>query len=228
MTEATLVDVTRLSPDVRQYVVELTEGEFDGEAGQHTLIENDDGDIKPYSILGVDANQAILMIRNYGGEGVSNYMGEREIGDTIEIEPDLNGNLTLDDPDRPIALLATGTGVTPMIGILNNYIEQGCREDAVFLFGDKNKEQTLYKNMIKQYEVLHDVESEYVLSREEWHGREGYVQQHIEDVIDDVGPDTERDFYVCGVPKMVVQTKEMLEDLGVPSERIHSEGWETA
>ena len=228
MNEAKLVDITRISADVRQYIVEIEDGKFEGEAGQHTLIRNDDGDIKPYSILGVDGDQAILMIRNYGGEGVSNYMGEREVGDTIDIEPDLNGNLTLQDSDRPIALLSTGTGVTPMIGILNNYIEEGCKGNAVFLFGDKNKDQTLYKDMIKQYEVLHDVKCEYVLSREEWHGREGYVQQHIEDVVPDVGAETERDFYVCGVPKMVVQTKEMLRDLGVPSERIHSEGWETA
>lgn len=228
MEKSEIVDITRLSPDVRQYVVKLEDEEFQGEAGQHTLIQNESGDIKPYSILGVDGDEAILMIRNYGGEGVSNYMGEREVGNIIDIEPDLNGNLTLQDSDRPIALLATGTGVTPMIGILNEYIEGGCQEDAVFLFGDKNREQTLYKNMVKQYEVLHDVQSEYVLSREEWHGREGYVQQHIEDVVPDVSPDTERDFYVCGVPKMVVQTKEMLSDLGIPSERIHSEGWETA
>ena len=34
------------------------------------------------------------------------------------------------------------------------------------------------------------------------------------------------DFYVCGVPTMVVGTKKKLKELGVPEERIHSEGWE--
>lgn len=31
---------------------------------------------------------------------------------------------------------------------------------------------------------------------------------------------------LCGVPPMVVATKEKLSELGVPEERIHSEGWE--
>ncbi|WP_226042911.1 hypothetical protein [Natrinema sp. DC36] len=35
-----------------------------------------------------------------------------------------------------------------------------------------------------------------------------------------------RDFYVCGVPGMVVETKDELRDIGAPEDRIHSEGWE--
>lgn len=227
MEDATVVDITRLSPDVRQYTVEVNGTDLNGNAGQHLLIQNDTGDVKPYSIIAARGNRAILMIRNYGGEGVSNYMGERQVGDVIQLDPNIRGNLELQNSDRPIALLSTGTGVTPMMGLLQDYINQGCTKDAVFMFGDKTTDQLLYKNILQQYELLHDVSAAYVLSRDNWSGRQGYVQEHIEDVIPNVGPDTDRDFYVCGVPKMVVQTKEKLKDLGVPPEQIHSEGWES-
>jgi NAD(P)H-flavin reductase len=225
MEKATIVNLTKISPDVRQYTVQLSEGEFQGKPGQHTVIEKDDGFKKPYSVLNVDGDRSILMIRNSGGDGVSNYMSERSVGDSIKVKPNLSGNLYLKDPDRPISLISTGTGLTPMMGIMNRYVQEGNR-DIKFIFGDKNTEQLLYKEMLEQYEILYDVESEYVLSRESWSGREGYVQEHIDDIVEDTGQNTSYDFYVCGVPPMVVSVKDKLNELGVPQERIHSEGWE--
>ncbi len=58
-------------------------------------------------------------------------------------------------------------------------------------------------------------------SDEEWVGRTEHVQKHVEDIV----PDHESiDFYCCGVPGMVVETTEELEDIGHPEEQIYSEG----
>lgn len=225
MDKAKVVDVTEISPDVNQYTLRLEEGVFEGQPGQHTVISTDDGFRKPYSVLTLEEDEAVFMIRDVGNGGVSTYMAEQNVGDTVEVKSNINGNLTLDDPERPVAFISTGTGITPMIGMLQEYVREGS-EDAHFIFGDKNTDQLLYKEMLEQYELVYDVESTYVLSRESWNGREGYVQEHINDVIEDAHEDTERDFYVCGVPPMVVATKEKLRELGVPDERIHSEGWE--
>lgn len=227
MKESEIVQTTRISPDVKQYVLELKGDDdvFDGRPGQHTVIAKPDGFRKPYSVLTLNGNRAVFMIRNVAEDGVSGYMASREVGDTLQVKSQISGNLYLKNPDRPIALISTGTGLTPMMGILNEYVDRG-QEDVHFIFGDKNTDQLLYKDMLEQYELLHNVNSTYVLSRENWRGREGYVQEHIEDIVDDVGENTERDFYVCGVPPMVVGTKEKLRELGTPEERIHSEGWE--
>ena len=225
MKEATIVNITRISPDVRQYTLKLEDEEFDGKPGQHTVISKPDGFRKPYSVLTLSGKRAVFMIRNVAEDGMSGYMAEREVGDKIKVKSNVSGNLFLKNPERPIALIATGTGITPMMGILNQYVKNG-EEDVNFIFGDKNTDQLLYREMLEQYELLYDVESSYVLSREEWEGREGYVQEHIDDIVEDAHEETERDFYVCGVPPMVVETKEKLKELGVPEERIHSEGWE--
>lgn len=225
MDKAKIVDITKISPDVNQYTLQLEESTFEGKPGQHTVISTDDGFRKPYSVLTLEEDEAVFMIRDVGNGGVSTYMAEQDVGDTIKVKSNIKGNLTLNDPERPVAFISTGTGITPMLGMLQEYIREGS-QDAHFIFGDKNTDQLLYKEMLEQYELIYDVESTYVLSRESWNGREGYVQEHINDVIDDAHEDTKRDFYVCGVPPMVVATKEKLRDLGVPDERIHSEGWE--
>lgn len=57
----------------------------------------------------------------------------------------------------------------------------------------------------------------------EWTGRMGYVQEHLDKCFDSF---TDRDFYVYGVPIVLVQTKDRLAELGAPEKRIHSEGCE--
>ncbi|ESS04564.1 MAG: 2-polyprenylphenol hydroxylase related flavodoxin oxidoreductase [uncultured archaeon A07HR67] len=228
MEDARITDISRVTPDVRQYTVELLEGEFDGIPGQHTAIRapgNGDGSggVKPYSTLAVDGDRLVLMIRTYEDGTVSKYMGDRETGDVIQLSTSLTGSLTLESTERPAVFISTGTGITPMIAILHQYLRTG-GEHATFMFGEKTTDQLMYKSMLEQMSATYDLDVVFATSRESWSGREGYIQESAEDVFDEFG--VERDYYLCGVPRMVVETKETLADLGVPPERVHSEGWE--
>jgi NAD(P)H-flavin reductase len=180
---------------------------------------------KPYSVLAVDAERITLMIRAYGTDGVADYMAAQSVGETVEVDPALRGNLTLERTDTPAVFIGTGTGITPVIGLLHEYVTSGGPQ-AVFMFGEKTQKQLLYKSLLEQYELVHPVETRVSLSREDWHGHTGYIQEQLPDVSDTVGTDAE--YYVCGVPAAVVATKEKLGELGVPSDRVHTEGWEDA
>ncbi|TSD08757.1 F420H(2):quinone oxidoreductase [Haloglomus irregulare] len=224
-SRATITGITDISPDCRQYVVELDDGEFAGEAGQHTAIRTDDG-VKPYSVLAVDGARVGLMLRAYGTDGVADYMDARSVGDTVQVKPTLTGSLRLQGTDRPAVFVGTGTGITPLIGLLQAYVTGGGGPHAVFVFGEKTREQLLYKSLLEQYELAYPVEARFSLSREDWHGHTGYVQEQLPDVVESVGANA--DYYACGVPAAVVAAKERLDELDVPSERVHTEGWEDA
>lgn len=221
---ATVTSITEISPDCKQYIVELTEGTFTGEAGQHTALKVDSG-VKPYSVLAVDGAKIGLMLRAYGTDGVADDMDARSVGDTVQVKPELTGSLTLRGTDRPAVFVGTGTGITPIIGLLQAYLEGGGPQ-AVFAFGEKTRDQLLYKSLLEQYELTGPVETRFSLSREEWHGHTGYVQEHLPEVAETVGQDA--DYYVCGVPAAVVAAKDQLDELGVPPDRVHTEGWEDA
>lgn len=223
-SKATVTGVTEISPDCKQYIVELSEGTFTGEAGQHTALQTDKG-VKPYSVLAVDETKIGLMLRAYGTDGVADYMDSRSVGDTVRVKPELTGNLTLQQTDRPAVFIGTGTGITPLIGLLQAYIKDGGPQ-AVFMFGEKTQDQLLYKSLLEQYGLTSPVETRFSLSREEWHGHTGYIQQQLPEVVETVGQDA--DYYACGVPPAVVAAKDQLDELGVPSSRVHTEGWEDA
>ncbi len=221
---ATITGITEVSPDCKQYTLELEQGTFTGEAGQHTALQTDNG-VKPYSVLAVAETSIGLMIRAYGTGGVADYMDEQSVGDTVQVKSTLTGNLTLQRTDRPAVFIGTGTGITPLIGLLQAYTAaDGPR--AVFMFGEKTQDQLLYKSLLEQYGLIHPVETRFSLSREDWAGHTGYIQEQLPDVVDAV--EQEADYYVCGVPAAVVAAKEQLDALGVPSARVHTEGWEDA
>ncbi len=222
--EATITSVTPISPDCNQYIVELNQGTFSGEAGQHTALRTENG-VKPYSVLAVDGARIGLMIRAYGTDGVADYMNDQSVGDTVQVKPRLTGSLTLRGTDSPAVFVGTGTGITPLIGLLQAYIlDDG--PQAVFMFGEKTQEQLLYKSLLEQYELTRPVETRFSLSREDWEGHTGYIQEQLPDVVETIERDA--DYYVCGVPAAVVATKDKLDGLDVPSDRVHTEGWEDA
>lgn len=222
--KATIARVTEISPDCKQYVVELNEGTFTGEAGQHTALQTDSG-VKPYSVLAVDETRIGLMLRAYGTDGVADYMNAQSVGDAVQVKPELTGSLTLQRTDRPAVFIGTGTGITPIIGLLQAYITGGGPQ-AVFMFGEKTRDQLLYKSLLEQYELTSSVDTRFSLSREEWHGHTGYIQEQLPEVVETVGQDA--DYYACGVPAAVVAAKDHLSELGVPPSRVHTEGWEDA
>lgn len=222
--EATITGITEISPDCNQYVVELGQGTFTGEAGQHTALQTEKG-VKPYSVLAVDDTKVGLMIRAYGTDGVADYMNRRSVKDSVQVKSDLTGNLTLERTDRPAVFVGTGTGITPLMGLLQAYISCGGQR-AVFMFGEKTRDQLLYKSLLEQYELTYPVETRFSLSRENWEGHTGYIQEQLPNVVESLLHDA--DYYVCGVPAAVVATKERLDELDIPSDRVHTEGWEDA
>lgn len=221
---ATITSISEVSPDCKQYLIELDRGEFTGEPGQHTAVKTDKG-VKPYSVLAVDGARVCLMLRAYGTDGVADYMDARSVGDDVQIKPTLTGSLTLRRTDRPAVFVSTGTGITPLLGLLHSYVTNGGSR-AVFMLGEKTRDQLLYKSLLTQYELIHPVETRFSLSREEWDGHTGYIQEQLPEVVAEIGDDA--DYYACGVPAAVVAAKAQLDELGVPSDRVHTEGWEDA
>lgn len=228
--EATITSIHQMTPRVKQFVVEADD-EFAFEPGQHTTVrfERDDPDededeqvVRPYTATNTPGgNEITLAIKRYDDGTASEYMHERETGDSVTLG-DLGGNLTLRDTDEDVAFVSTGTGITPMMAMVKQYLEVGTGE-AHFFYGEKNQENVMYRETIDQLATEHDQLSVvYSLSEEDWDGPTGHVQDHLDAHLDGL----DRDFYVCGVPAMVVDTKDRLAELGVSDDRVFSEGWE--
>lgn len=226
---ATVLDVHQLTPDVKQFRLAADDHTFDYEPGQHTMVHFEtDGEkeARPYTaITRPGTSELVLAIKRYEGGTGSVYMHERSRGDEIEIEA-VDGNLHVRNFDRDAVFLATGTGITPLYPMLTQYARIG-RGQTQLLFGERDREHLIFRESLDQLQAEHEhVTVDYVLSRadDEWNGRTGHVQDHLPDALDVEFPGT--DFYICGVPAMVVDTENLLTEHGATEDQVYTEGWE--
>ncbi|ESP88529.1 ferredoxin--NADP reductase [Candidatus Halobonum tyrrellensis] len=229
MVTTTVVSVHQMTPDVKQFRLRRSEGTFEYDPGQHTTVQfEDDGEevVRPYtptSLPGTD--EVTLAIKRYDDGTASVWMHDRERGDEVELG-ELEGNLHLRDPERDAAFVATGTGITPMMAMLKEYVDRG-EGDAHFYFGEKDQRHLVYRETLDQFEASYEnVHVTFSLSDEAWDGPTGHVQHHVVDAVGDELDPEGTDVYVCGVPDMVVETQEDIVEAGVPEENVYAEGWE--
>lgn len=224
--EAELSAYTDNTPEVRIFQFELSEKwEFD--PGQHTVLrfERDGEEVKrPYTPISLPGTKKfVLAVKEYEDGNASVWLHNREIGDKVEFERP-EGNLSLRNYDEDIVLISTGTGATPMYAMLRDYLEKGAGS-VHYIHGEKTRSHLLFKDSLELMEAENeDLEVSFLLTREEWEGKEGYIQEHLDNLIDSL---EDKRFYICGVPAMVVSTQEKLLEMGVDDNKIVTEGWES-
>jgi len=225
--DATLESVYSLTPRVKQFLVRVEGHTFDFAPGQHVSVAFQDADgnrcYRPYSPVNQPGTDSlVLAVKRYPEGAGSTWMHERTVGYTIPVTSP-SGNLRLRDPARDAVFLATGTGLTPLLSMVRHYLDVG-EGTATLLCGERTQEDLMYRETLDLLAASHaSLSVEYVLSDENWAGRTGYVQDDLPAVVDDPGT---AQFYICGVPEMVVETKDRLFELGVSEERVVTEGWE--
>ncbi|MFB6279229.1 MAG: ferredoxin--NADP reductase [Salinibacter sp.] len=226
--DTTLTSIHRMTPRVKQFVLDANGHTFSYQPGQHTVIEfEQDGETvkRPYTPVNLPGtNTLALAIKRYEDGTASTWMHDREVGDDITIST-LGGSLYLHDLDRDAVFLSTGTGITPMIAMLKQYLNEGSGQVA-FLYGERTQEDIMYRETLDHLSADHDnLTVLYSLSHEDWDGPTGHVQSHLDEVLD--GRFDNPHYYICGIPPMVVDTEETLRERGVEDDRIITEGWES-
>lgn len=226
--DATFTSIHQMTPTVKQFQLTLDDTTWDFKSGQHTVIhfedENGEEVARPYTPTSLPGQSTFtLAIKRYDNGTASVYMHERELGDTIEVsEPD--GNLYLRDVGEDVVFIATGTGITPMVAMLRQYLQKGTG-DAYFFFGEKTQDDLMYRETLDLLEAEHEeLTVIYSLSDESWKRPEGFIQEHLTKELDTL---EDKHYYISGVPQMVVDTEELLADEGVPNHAVFSEGWES-
>ncbi|HZY91989.1 MAG TPA: FAD-dependent oxidoreductase [Thermoplasmata archaeon] len=136
------------------------------------------------------------------------------------------GRFLLRGPDdRPIVLVATGTGLAPFIPMLEDLRGRIPRHPVWLVFGNRHREDLIYYDELRGLEItwpaFHFLPT---LSRPpsdgSWHGATGHVEHVLEERFPDLA---NTDVYLCGVPAMVNQTQELALRLNCPKDHIFVE-----
>lgn len=221
---AALIKVETLSEDCLELTLELEDQGVDFLPGQYVNIEiPGEGAHRSYSFSSRPGErQASFLIRNVPEGRMSDYLGQRaRPGDRLVLEGPLGG-FYLRPVTRPILMLAGGTGLAPMLSMLEQLAVDDCTQPIHLVYG-VNRDDHLVKCEALDALAARLPDFAYttvVVDEKSEHPRKGYVTHHL---ASDMLHDGNVDVYLCGPPPMVDAVLQYFRDLGVQPGGFHYE-----
>ena len=183
-------------------------------------------DNRAYSIASApDANRFDLCLNRVPGGFFSNYLCDLAPGATIAFEGPFGFFVAHPSP-RDSVFVATGTGIAPIRGILQDLFARGCSQQIWLIFGVRYANTILY---CEEFETLADRHPNFhfwpTLSRPpaDWTGLRGHVQEHAERLVAE-RPDLH--VYLCGLKAMVDDLRQRLKARGLDRKQIRYEKYD--
>ncbi|GAA5049984.1 ring-1,2-phenylacetyl-CoA epoxidase subunit PaaE [Thermocatellispora tengchongensis] len=206
-------------------------GEFAFAPGQNlTLRREIDGrdERRTYSICAPAGSPPRIGVRAVPGGLFSTWL-VREVrpGDTVEVMAP-TGNFTPDltEPAHH-ALIAAGSGITPMLSIAASVLAAGPESRVTVLYGNRRSGTVMFADELADLKDRYPARLQiaHVLSREP---REAELLSGRLDagrlgaLIDALVEDADH-WWLCGPHGMILDARRVLAERGVPAERVHQE-----
>src|SRR5471032_2251481 len=223
----TVTDVRQVSASTAILYLDLgTTGQLDFLPGQYArlLIPGTESK-RSYSFANrpSSGNHLQFLIRLLPDGVMSNYIRERcQVGDKIGLEAPL-GAFYLRHVAKPLILVAGGTGLSALLGMLDELAANGCEQPVHLYYGVRGAEDLCEAARIEAYaSKIPSFRYTQVLSdpSPEWPGKRGYLTEHF-----DLAElrDQSADMYVCGPPPMVESIKQWLLDQALDGVQLYYE-----
>lgn len=230
--EATVESIVDLTDVIKKLRFKLPEGEeINFKPGQYVQLKaplyegNDEEVYRAYSIASSPLEKEYIeLIIGYVPEGIATtYVHHHlEVGNKVTINGPF-GDFYYQDNDREMVMVAVGTGVAPILSLLNFMKSKDIKRKARFYFGAKTPSDLFMLDYFKELEeTLHDFEFIPCLSRvgedQKWDGFRGRVNNAIEKKVED---GEGKEAYLCGNEPMIDSVVKSLTGKGLPEELIY-------
>jgi ferredoxin-NADP reductase len=162
-----------------------------------------------------ESNRFALCLNRVQDGFMSNFLCDMTQGDEIACQGPF-GNFILRPPIRDTIFIATGTGIAPFRSMLQwlfhgNEMRHG-NHQIWLVFGSRTEKDIYYHqefvDLASRHSNFHYLPT---LSRGDWTGLRGYVQDHVRGII---GQRTDMHAYICGLKKMITANRDLLKSLG--------------
>jgi CDP-4-dehydro-6-deoxyglucose reductase, E3 len=234
-----------LSQDIIRLDLQLpTQQSFNFLSGQYIDILLRDGIRRSYSIANLPHEGFLeLHIRHLAGGVFTDALFKSYLNDVIEskiptikikdilrIEGPL-GTFFLRESERPIILLASGTGFAPIQSILKTMLQQKIERPTYLYWGGRKAPDIYAHSFCEELAKNNDwfkfipVLSNHENAEGEWLGRVGFVHQAVLDDFIDL-----KDFevYACGAPAMIEAAQNDFNKRNLPVEQFFADAFTNA
>ena len=223
---ATLEQTAELTHDIRQVTFSVDKP-IHYKAGQYANIHWGDGPVhRSYSFAcAPDAGgtrEPTFFIRHVpGGRFTDQLFGGSLSGERLEIDGP-HGNFWLREGKGPIICIAGGSGLAPILSLLQDAANRRIRRDCILLFGARGEQDLYGQNSIVKIRNAWTAGFDFwpILSDEQSSAyRHGFVTNHIAQALAQLGPHAQA--YLCGPPSMIDAGIAALTDAEIQLSDIH-------
>lgn len=209
---------------------------FQYHAGQYVEFLLRDGDRRSYSMANAPHTQAAgpqmeLHIRHMpGGKFTDQVFGTLKEKDILRIEGPYGSFYLREDSDKPIVLLASGTGFAPIKAILEHMAHKGITRPATLYWGGRRPADLYQAAWIEaQLGVMANLRYVPVVSdalpEDGWTGRTGFVHSAV---LQDMPDLSGHEVYACGAPVVIESARRDYVAAGLPEEAFFADSFTSA
>ncbi|KAI9184684.1 hypothetical protein H9P43_003739 [Blastocladiella emersonii ATCC 22665] len=168
--------------------------------------------VRPYTPTSTDDTKGHfdLLVKRYDGGAMSSHIHSLKVGDSLDVKgPIVKYQFTTANQHKEVGMIAGGTGITPMLQIINKLIRD--KEDKTkltLLFANVSEADILLKKELDAIAAAHPdrFRVHYVIDKAttpNWTGETGHINK---DLIKKYIPSAQTlgtQLFVCGPPGMV-------------------------
>jgi NAD(P)H-flavin reductase/ferredoxin len=226
---ATVELVEALTHDITRLLLRVSEPSvFSFLPGQYVdlWVPGADHARRSFSLVNLPGDGRLeLMIKRYPGGRLSGMLdGQIQPGQPIRFTGPY-GAFHLRRPERPILMIAGGSGMAPILSILRQLAAEGCERPVRFFYGARAQRDLFHLEEIEQLGFrLNDFRFTPVLS-----DTDGLVHDAVDEFLARTDSFAKPDVYMCGPPPMLEAAEPMLiERHKIDEQRIFQDKFTTA
>ena len=230
-----VLSLDKKSADVMQLQLQLPANDLmQFHAGQYVDFLLRDGSRRSYSMANaphtLQAGSPVieLHIRHMpGGKFTDHVFGAMKEKDILRIEGPQGTFYLREDTDKPIILLASGTGFAPIKALIEHMQHKGITRAATLYWGGRRPSDMYLHDWVVQ-QLAHMPHLKYVpvvsdaLPEDQWTGRSGFVHQAV---LQDHPDLSGFEVYACGAPIVVESAQRDYARAGLPAEAFFADSF---
>lgn len=229
---STLLSIEELNPKLRLFTFSAPEG-FKFNAGQYVMaMIPAQGNLlkRQYSIANPpnQANHIHLAITKVQDGAGSNYFFDLKPKSKVDFMGPM-GLFTIrqGELEQGATFISTGTGIVPFHSMIKELLSQKCKSKLTLIAGYRHEKDVLFEKEFKDLAVNCKNFNYYqILSKPQnpnYKGFKGHVEVLVHHNWDQINGDT---FYLCGLKEMVEETRNLLQNKGIPKPQIRMERYD--
>jgi len=199
---------------------------FDFKGGQYIVLHMPDGKRVPLSIASAPEEKSFieLHVRRIEGHPLAEEIIELfKTAESFQLEG-AYGSCYLKESDRPIAIIAGGTGFSPMKSMIESTFAKKSDRPIELFLGAQVIEDLYQHQLISEWENNHSNFSYTPViagNDASWQGATGFPHEHAMNCTE--GELRAKDYYISGSEPMVMAVYNALLEKGVEKSQIHSD-----